>query len=455
MAVRLELRYRGLRARTSSSWGSPGAPASAPRRAARTSASSPPRRAGTSTSAATAASRPRHAELLVEDVDDETLVADHRPLPHVLRPHRRPAAAHRALAAGARGRARPRSARSSSTTASASPPTSRRHMARHVDDYEDEWAAVLADPERLRQFVSFVNAPDDADPTLAYVTERGQRRPATPGRARRAHRRDHPGGPLMTLRRPRRDAPTLTWVAHLPLRHLTPSAASPRSSADEQVAVFRRPTTEAVRAVAPRPVQRRQRPVARDRRQPRRPPTVATPMYKQVFDLETGECLDDPAVRLPVHLVRVRDGVSRSARAPRGRLARDRARSRSSPGCRILVTADRRGPPSSPPPWARRGAWGPRARPRAEHGAAHRRRGPARGGTRVAAGVTRRTRSSSPRGSASAAGSRPPTSLGLAEGPGSTWLRGTRTVLRAPKARGAIQAAGLTADWVAESETSV
>ena len=52
-------------------------------------------------------------------------------------------------------------------------------MARHVDAYEDEWAAVLGDPERLRQFASFVNARDTADPTLAYVTERGQRRPAT------------------------------------------------------------------------------------------------------------------------------------------------------------------------------------------------------------------------------------------------------------------------------------
>ncbi|WP_404353063.1 nitrite reductase large subunit NirB [Phycicoccus jejuensis] len=52
-------------------------------------------------------------------------------------------------------------------------------MARHVEAYEDEWAAVLRDPVRLRQFSSFVNAPDTADPTLAYVAERGQRRPAT------------------------------------------------------------------------------------------------------------------------------------------------------------------------------------------------------------------------------------------------------------------------------------
>lgn len=34
-------------------------------------------------------------------------------------------------------------------------------------------------------------------------------------------------------------------------------------------------------------------------------PTVASPMYKQVFDLETGQCLDDPEVRLRVFPVRV------------------------------------------------------------------------------------------------------------------------------------------------------
>jgi nitrite reductase (NADH) large subunit len=48
-----------------------------------------------------------------------------------------------------------------------------------VSDYADEWREVLEDPEKLRRFHSFVNAPDAADPTLAYVTERGQIRPAT------------------------------------------------------------------------------------------------------------------------------------------------------------------------------------------------------------------------------------------------------------------------------------
>ncbi|KQZ08570.1 nitrite reductase [Agromyces sp. Root1464] len=51
----------------------------------------------------------------------------------------------------------------------------------HVGSYEDEWAATLADPERLRRFRSFVNAPDLPDPSIAQVPDgRGQMRPATP-----------------------------------------------------------------------------------------------------------------------------------------------------------------------------------------------------------------------------------------------------------------------------------
>lgn len=37
--------------------------------------------------------------------------------------------------------------------------------------------------------------------------------------------------------------------------------------------------------------------------------TVASPVFKQVFDLQTGRCLDDPAVGLAVHPVRVVDGL--------------------------------------------------------------------------------------------------------------------------------------------------
>ena len=35
-------------------------------------------------------------------------------------------------------------------------------------------------------------------------------------------------------------------------------------------------------------------------------PTVASPVFKQVFDLRTGRCLSDPDVAVPVHDVRRR-----------------------------------------------------------------------------------------------------------------------------------------------------
>jgi nitrite reductase (NADH) small subunit len=38
-------------------------------------------------------------------------------------------------------------------------------------------------------------------------------------------------------------------------------------------------------------------------------PTVASPLYKEVYDLRTGECLDKPGVAVPVYPVRVRDGL--------------------------------------------------------------------------------------------------------------------------------------------------
>lgn len=41
-------------------------------------------------------------------------------------------------------------------------------MAQHVAGYRDEWAAVLDDEEKLSRFVSFVNAPQESDPTISF-----------------------------------------------------------------------------------------------------------------------------------------------------------------------------------------------------------------------------------------------------------------------------------------------
>jgi nitrite reductase (NADH) large subunit len=50
-------------------------------------------------------------------------------------------------------------------------------MRAHVDCYADEWRAALEDPDTLRRFVSFVNAPDTPDPSIEFSTEREQIKP--------------------------------------------------------------------------------------------------------------------------------------------------------------------------------------------------------------------------------------------------------------------------------------
>jgi nitrite reductase (NADH) large subunit len=69
-------------------------------------------------------------------------------------------------------------------------------MAAHVAGYSDEWRGVLEDPAKLARFTSFVNAPGVPDPTVEFVEERGQPTPA--------HRR--PGQPVLIA------GPTLTVV---------------------------------------------------------------------------------------------------------------------------------------------------------------------------------------------------------------------------------------------------
>jgi nitrite reductase (NADH) large subunit len=54
-------------------------------------------------------------------------------------------------------------------------------MAKHVEDYTDEWRGVLDDPEKLARFSSFVNAPGTPDPSISFGTEREQKVPVLLG----------------------------------------------------------------------------------------------------------------------------------------------------------------------------------------------------------------------------------------------------------------------------------
>jgi nitrite reductase (NADH) large subunit len=50
-------------------------------------------------------------------------------------------------------------------------------VAKHVDGYACEWKGVLDDPDKLSRFVSFVNAPEVADPTVEFTERSGRKVP--------------------------------------------------------------------------------------------------------------------------------------------------------------------------------------------------------------------------------------------------------------------------------------
>jgi len=53
-------------------------------------------------------------------------------------------------------------------------------MERHVASYRCEWKEAITSPEVLDRFKTFVNT-DEPDPTVVFVRERGQIRPARAG----------------------------------------------------------------------------------------------------------------------------------------------------------------------------------------------------------------------------------------------------------------------------------
>ncbi|MGP9537253.1 nitrite reductase large subunit NirB [Brachybacterium sp. AOP43-C2-M15] len=179
MAVRLELRYRGLRAPHKFKLGVSGC--------ARECAEARSKDAGIIATAqgwnlyvgGNGGATPRHAQLLAEGLDDDTLIRTlDRYFMYYLRTAdklQRTAPWLEALDGGIDSLREVIMEDSLGLAADLDAA-----MARHVATYRDEWAQTLADPAKLARFRSFVNAPTTPDPDLAYVPERGQVRPARP-----------------------------------------------------------------------------------------------------------------------------------------------------------------------------------------------------------------------------------------------------------------------------------
>lgn len=104
---------------------------------------------------------------------------------------------------------------------------------------------------------------------------------------------------------------TVAWSRVCPLERLTPGRGAAALVAGRQIAVFRlaAPDGDEVFAIGNRDPFSGAHVLARgivgDRAGV---PKVSSPVYKQGFDLRTGACLDDPAVRVPTYPVSLDDG---------------------------------------------------------------------------------------------------------------------------------------------------
>jgi nitrite reductase (NADH) small subunit len=99
------------------------------------------------------------------------------------------------------------------------------------------------------------------------------------------------------------------WVEICRLERITPGTGVAAMVRNQQIAVIRARDGVAVYALSNFDPFSRAFVIARGIIGDREGiPKIASPIFKQTFDLRTGECLDDPRVRLPVFPTRVRDG---------------------------------------------------------------------------------------------------------------------------------------------------
>ena len=196
-----------------------------------------------------------------------------------------------------------------------------------VDTYQCEWKTTLEDPEKLKRFRPFVNS-DAVDPSIVFVPQRSQHRAAAGGEGRPGE-----GGNLMLAgapaRRPAASAASAVeaegWVDVCALDDIVPDTGV--------CALVGRQAGRGVPGGPRREVYAAQnfdpfskafvlsRGIVGDRGGV---PKVASPIFKQSFDLRTGLCLDDPAVSLRVYPARVRGGRVEVRLAPRRRTERGR-----------------------------------------------------------------------------------------------------------------------------------
>lgn len=100
------------------------------------------------------------------------------------------------------------------------------------------------------------------------------------------------------------------WIEVCAVERIVPDTGVCALIGDEQVAVFRLAATNELFAIGNHDpfsgANVLSRGILGDKNGT---PKIASPIYKQNFCLLTGQCLDDPAVKLPIYPVRCENGL--------------------------------------------------------------------------------------------------------------------------------------------------
>lgn len=169
-------------------------------------------------------------------------------------------------------------------------------MARLVDSYECEWKAVTEDPEKRVRFRHFANT-DTPDPNTTFVEERGQRRPA-----------DWPGTLPAEEQIKAMTGEKTWWKAGL-AGTFPVDAGMAVEYGNTQLAVFnfaRRSKWYATQNLCPH---QQDMVLARGLIGDKAgEPKVACPQHKKQFSLETGACLSGDPLAIQTFEVKVEEG---------------------------------------------------------------------------------------------------------------------------------------------------
>lgn len=171
-------------------------------------------------------------------------------------------------------------------------------MQQLVDGYQCEWAGVVRDPEKRAWYRHFATS-SDADTNLRFVPERGQRRPA-----------DWPAAANDSEPAALPPESTWSWVRMAAVEDFPRDGGKVVRHGGAQIAIFRFESRGEWYATQNSCPHRGDNVLARGLLGSHQDePKVACPMHKKTFSLLTGKGLNDPSFQIQTFPVETRDGA--------------------------------------------------------------------------------------------------------------------------------------------------